>query len=847
MLAAAAPGYDPGMRPGSLALVLVSLAQAAAARAQVPAAGTPAYRDRARPPEERAADLLARMTLDEKLTILSGKGFESRGVPRLGIPEIGMTDGPNGIRWGAKSTAFPVGIAMAATWDPELLGRVGAVLAAQTRAKGRGMLLAPCVNISRVPHNGRNFECFGEDPYLSGRLVAPYVRAVQDRGVIATVKHFACNNQEHRRRDIDVRVSKRALHEIYFPAFEAAVKEGGVHSVMSAYNLVNGEYASNSAYLLRDTLKGRWGFRGFVVSDWDAVQETAATVRAGLDLEMPAGAYLGVDKLKRAMACGAVTEAMIDEMARRILRVLFASGLFDAPPVEDPVAIDTPEARGVALDVARAALVLLKNERAALPLSGLRRLAVIGPGAVYPRTGGGGSGSVRPFQAVRPLDALRAALPGVEVTYTPGVVTAADVEVIPADVFHHLDGGKRVPGLRAEFFNNETWEGPPVLVTRVPGPDLHWSNGSPGPGVNADHFSSRLTGTLTPPQAGRYRFTADANDTFAIYLDGKKVADGRQSSDVEQYALGLDLEARPYDVRIEHKEGTGTAHIAMQWGYGTADVAAAVAAARAADAAVVFAGFSSIIEREAQDHPIELDAAQVELITRVAAANPRTVVVLQTGSPIVIERWQGKVPALVQAWYPGQEGGTAIAEVLTGAHNPSGRLPVTFFQDWKRHPAFGTYPEADGVAPYREGVFVGYRHYDGKRLPVRFAFGHGLSYARFVYRDLKIEASGQGDEARYQVSFEVENASQRAGAEVAQVYVGEARPAVPRPVRELKGFVKLALVPGERRRVSVTLDRRALAYFDEGKDDWVARPGRYEVRVGASSRDLRLAGTLTHR
>jgi beta-glucosidase len=836
---------------------LVLLAAAAGAvlgvmATRLDAAGTKApsepYRNKSLGAEARVADLVKRMTLSEKITLISGKGFESRAVPRLGIPELTMTDGPNGIRWGAKATAFPVGIAIAATWDTEVVQRMGAMLAREAKAKGRNVLLAPCVNISRVPQNGRNFECFGEDPHLASRIVVPYIRGAQDNGVIATVKHFACNNQEYKRRSINVIVDKRTLHEIYFPAFEAAVKEGGVHAVMAAYNQVNGLFSTANPYLIDQVLKKRWGFQGIVMSDWDAVQETLGPIKAGLDLEMPDGAFTGEDKLTRQLECGQVTESMLDEKVRRILSVMFRTGAFDAQPKEDPTAIDTPEARAVALDVARASIVLLKNDKQALPLQGVRKVAVIGPGAIYARAGGGGSGSVRAFRVTKPIDALTEMLGrDVQIRYAVGFSTPADVEDMPIDVFSHVQDGKVVSGLKAEYFANEKLEGKPAITTRVASPDLHWSNDSPGKGVPIDNFSSRLTGTLTPKKAGRYRFLGNANNGYRMYLDDKLAIDGWEGGDLERSALEFDLEARPYAFRIDHHEGKGTASLQLLWGFGKPDPEDAIAAAKEADAAVLFVGWSAYTERESEDHGLQLEPDQISLIQKVAAVNKRTIVVLQTGSPILTSTWAPKVAGLIEAWYPGQEGGTAIAEILTGKRNPSGRLPFTFLEAWKYSPAFKTYPEKDGAAPYSEGVFVGYRHYDTKKLPVSFAFGHGLSYTQFVYRDLKVQAMGSGTDATYAVDLELENAGKRAGAEVVQLYVGEARPAVKRPQKELRGFEKIFLQPGEKKRVAFKIGTRALSYFDEAKDDFVARPGVYNLMVGASSRDIRLQGNLQHR
>lgn len=832
-------------------LMLQALALALPVVLCAPTFGKPApnYKDPALPAEARVEALLSQLTLDEKLVLISGKGFETRPVPRLGIPEMAMTDGPNGVRWGKTATAFPVGISAAASFDPEAVQQMSHVIAQEALGRGRAVLLAPCVNISRVPQNGRNYECFGEDPFLSARTTVAYINGVQSAGAIATVKHFACNNQEHRRREIDVIVSKRALHEIYFPAFEAAVKEANVYAVMAAYNKVNGLYSSENPFLIDEILKKRWGFRGLVMSDWDAVQHTLPAVRTALDLEMPEGTFTGEAKLKPLLKSGEITEALINEKVRRILWVMFKSGVFDHPPQLNERNVGKPEYRTAALAMARASLVLMKNERNVLPLQAaakLKSVAVIGPGAVFARLGGGGSGEVRPLSAVRPLDALTKMLPGVEVKYEAGLSMEGDVEPIAAEAFSHQEGKGMKPGLKAEYFNNKEVQGQPVFQDVAAVVDYDWGNDAPSPKVTPDFFSARYTGFITAKTAGRYRFLGSANNGFRVFIDGKPFLNLWSGEEFKKPTAEIDLDTNPHEIRIEFFENKGQARVLLGWSRIEGSLKNAVDLAKRSDAVVVFAGFSAFYETEASDHGLDLPQNQIDLIKAVAKANKRTIVVLNTGSPVLMESWVAGVPGLLSAWYPGQEGGTAIAEVLTGAVNPSGRLPFTFLRAWKDSPAFKTYPEVGNTAPYDEGVFVGYRHYDAKKLPVRFAFGHGLSYTKFTYSDLQIQPV-QGDAIGWEVSFAVTNKGKQAGAEVAQMYIGQPKSPVPRPPRILRGFTKLPLAPGESRRVSFKLASRDLSYFDEAKDDWVLPPGTYRVDVGASSRDLRLSGTLTHK
>ena len=703
----------------------------------------PVYKDAARSPAERVADIMARLTLDEKLVLISGQGFESQGIARLGIPDLRMADGPNGVRWGKTGTAYPVAIAAAATWDPDLMKTLGRALALDVKAKERDVLLAPCVNISRVPQNGRNFECFGEDPYLAAQIAVPYIRGVQEEGVIATVKHFACNNQEHRRRDIDVRVDERTLREIYFPAFKAAVQEAGVWTVMAAYNKVNGWWATESDFLLNTILKDEWGFRGFVMSDWDAVQHTVAPVKAGLDLEMPHGWYTKEDYIKPQMASGKITEAMIDDKVRRILWVTFASGSYDRAnqPKSRASAAKSPGhgfSKSTALKIAQESMVLLKNRNRVLPIGDrVKSIAVIGPGARYPRISGGGSGLVQPEFAEAPLRAIEreANRRNIKVTYTPGFAMDGDAEIIPATAYRQENGK---PGLTATYFNNRDVAGTPVYTETVSLIDQHWSNKSPNTKVNGDNFSGKFTGFLLPPEAGAYRFVGVANDGFRLYLDDKEVLANWQGSIVNDGSIVVNLEKRPYKIRVDFFEGVGTAHIKLKWARAEVSDAAALANAKSADMVLFFAGGSTVLEREGQDHPLTLPKVQEDLIRRVARVNEKTVVVLNYGSPLLMESWVQKVPGILNAWYPGEAGAKATADILFGKTNPSGKLPFTFPKRWEDAPAFETYPEVENGAPYREGVFVGYRHYDSRKRPVRFPFGHGLSYASFDYKNLRV-------------------------------------------------------------------------------------------------------------
>ncbi len=710
------------------------------------------YQNPNAPVEARVQDLLTRLTPEEKASLLAGSGWmESTPIPRLGIPAIKMADGPMGVRaWygpssstnasaaaqNFSSTAFPAGILMAATWDPELVRAEGKVIAEEVKAFGRDMILGPTVNIQRNALWGRNFESYGEDPYLSGRIATGYILGVQGEGVIASVKHLAVNDQEYERHRANAVVDERALHEIYTPAFKAAVQQGHVYTVMSAYNRLNGQFCAENTDLLRKTLDGELGFRGFVISDWGSTYSTAPTVNAGMDLEMPGGdraanwlagdgevitnnqgTFLTPPKVLAALHAGAITPATLDDNAGRILRVLFLSGLYDHPHTATNQ-VDLPAQRALTRRAAAEGLVLLKNEAETLPLtaSSLHTIAVIGPNAAIARVGGGGSGLVHPNQAISPLDAIRQhAAPGITVTYAAGA------------------------GMTTGSSEDRTKE-------------------------------------------------------------------------------GADLRA----------------HL----------LAEAVATASKADVALLFVGYSSDLESEGFDRKsLDLPQGQDDLIAAVAKANPHTIVIFNAGDPIRMTPWADQVPAILDAFYPGEEGANAVADVLFGAVNPSGKLPFTMLNDWAQSPARATYPgDAQLNDLHTEGIYVGYRYFDKHALVPRYPFGHGLSYTKFAYSNATITPAASPDQLAT-VTFTLTNTGSRKGAEVAQLYIHPVAPTLDRPLQELKGFARVELAPNESRTVTIPFDRAALSYCSVATHAWQADPGAYDLEIGASSRDLRLKTT----
>jgi beta-glucosidase len=708
------------------------------------------YKNSSVPVDQRVQDLLGRMTLQEKVTMLSGANWmQTVPIDRLGIPSIKMADGPLGIRsWAGPSaetgpdvskkqvptTAFPAGVAMAATWDTELVRSEGQAIGQEVKALGRDMILGPTVNINRTPLWGRNFEGYGEDPYLAARLAVAYIKGVQSEGVIATVKHFAANNQEFERHRINAVIDERALHEIYFPAFKAAVNEGGVWSVMSAYNKLNGVYCAENPAILKDVLQKQWTFKGFVVSDWGSTYSTVDTVNAGMDLEMPGGepmkewlvkpksvaagnggGWLVPEKVLPEVSSGKISPATIDDNVGRMLRVMFVSGQFDKPHVPTGE-IDTPDQRSLARKASTESIVLLKNAGDVLPLdpSKIRSLAVLGPSAAVARTGGGGSSLVTPKYSISPLKGIQdRAGDRLQVTYALGVSMEGD------------DPSKDTPEAREQLRNE------------------------------------------------------------------------------------------------------------------------AVSLAAKADAAVIVVGRSAKLESEDFDiKSLDLPAGQDELIAAVAKVNKNTIVVINAGGPVIMSKWIAQVPGILDLWYGGQEGGNAIADVLFGNANPSGKLPVSFVREWKDSPAYGHYPGENLQVDYAEGIYVGYRYFDKHNVEPLFPFGYGLSYTKFDYSDLKVSPNKMSSDHPVEVSLSVRNSGSRPGAEVVELYVHDEHASVDRPLRELKGFTRVELAPGETKAVRFTLDRSALSFYSTARKDWVAEPGKFEVLIGGSSRDLKLKGAF---
>ncbi|MCX6233772.1 MAG: glycoside hydrolase family 3 C-terminal domain-containing protein [Bacteroidetes bacterium] len=804
------------------------------------------YLDSTATVEARTEDLLQRLSLSQKLQYIGGyNDFYIRAVTNPAIPMIKMSDGPVGVRTWGQTTAYPAGICSASTWDTALINGLGVSLGRDARARGVHILLAPGVNMHRAPMCGRNFEYFGEDPFLAGEITAAYIRGVQSERVIATVKHFAANNQEWDRNIVSSNMEERTLQEIYLPAFRAAVVNGKAGAIMSAYNLLNGSYCSQNKHLLTEILKQDWNFDGFVMSDWGATHDGLKAALAGLDLEMPSGVHMNSAILLPAINNGTLNPSVIDDKVRRILSTLFRFGFFDHPQLDPSIPLDNPASAAVSLNIARAGIVLLKNENNILPFdkNNMTKIAVIGPnGNSY--VAGGGSSYTDPFHSVSVLSAIESiAGPGITVTFDKGFTD--DDTVFQTSQFY-IGSGSGQSGLHAEYFNNQNLSGTAYYISTDNKVNFNWGAGSPSiAGFPADHFSIRWTGVIRPQSTGNYEFILRCDDGGRLYLDNQLIINQWHDQSATTYRTTMVfVGGTEHSIKIEYYENGGDAEIRAGWHLLDFTNSLAIQHAAEADAAIVCAGFNSDLESEGFDRTFELPALQDSLINAISSVNPRTIVVLNAGGNVATSNWLSHVKGLLHAWYPGQEGGTAVAEIIFGITNPSGKLPVSFEKRWEDNPTFNSYYDEnhDQNVYYSEGLLMGYRYYDTENVEPLFPFGYGLSYTTFEYGNLSITPDTTGNPNEITVSFDVKNTGSRDGAEVAQLYIHQPVSKLMRPFKELKGFSKVSLLAGETKNVSITLDSSSFSYYKTYTKAWGLDYTDFVIMVGASSRDIRLTG-----
>jgi beta-glucosidase len=795
----------------------------------------------------RVNSLLKKLTLDEKIDLIGGvDDFYIRANEKIGLPRLKMADGPVGVRNYGPSTVFG-GIGLAATWDPDLAARIGATIGQDARARGVHFMLGPGVNIYRAPLNGRNFEYFGEDPFLAARIAVAYISGMQSQGVSATIKHFLGNNSEFDRHNTDSIIDERTMREIYLPVFEAAVKEAKVGAIMDSYNLTNGLHMTQNGYLNTEVAKKEWGFAGIMMSDWDATYDGVAAANGGLDLEMPWGKFMNRASLLPAVKAGTVSEATIDDKVRRILRTAIQFGWLDRDQTDLSISLLNIAGNQTALEAARSGMVLLKNDGNLLPLEkgSIKSIAVIGPDAYPAQPGGGGSAEAKPFTPVSYLEGIKDYLgDGAKVYYAPGLPTLDEMSKQMQFTTQATSGQT---GLKMELFNNSDLSGSPALVRYDK--YVHYE---PARGTNgaASNVSIRWTGFFTPAVPGQYLAFVQGpgeNGGYRLYIDKKLVLDNWKQWYAFVGEVPVALTSGPHEVELDYYAKIGWGKTSANLGIVRPETlvsAEAKTLAAHADAVILAPGFDTASEGESADRTFRLSPGQDELINQIAAVNKKTVVVMTSGGGVDMNAWIDRVPALLEAWYPGQEGGVAVAQLLFGESNPSGRLPISIERRWEDNATHDSYYPKDGSkkVEYSEGVFVGYRHFDKSTVKPLFPFGYGLSYTSFAYKNLTISPASSAQQVS--VAFDVTNTGTRAGADVAEVYVGDRHASVPRPVKELKGFKRVSLNPGETKNLVVKLDRRAFSYYDVKSHSWTVAPGDFDLFVARSATDIALTGKV---
>jgi len=824
--------------------------------AQAPVADSPAI-------EAQAQALLAKMSLQDKIKLIGGvDSMYTNEIPSINLPRFKMSDASVGVRTWGPTTAYAGGVSLAATWDRKFARELGEGLGRDARARSVNFLLGPGVNIARSPVGGRNFEYLSEDPYLNGALVAPYIQGVQSQGVIATLKHYALNDEEFNRHDANVTVDERTMREMYLPAFEAAVKYGHVDAVMNSYNLINGEHATQNKFLNLDVLKGDWGFKGVLMSDWDATYDGVAAANNGLDLEMPSPRFMNSKVLTPAVESGAVKEATIDDKILRILRTELRYGFTTRPQFNPEYPTYSVADRAVALKGALESITLLKNDNHFLPLdpAKVKTVAVIGPDAWPAVTGGGGSSTATAFAPVSLLTGIGDLLgPNAHVLYARGLPEMRDL----FRNTHWADG------VKVDTFPSNDFTGTSKSATQ---PNMGEGGGRQWLPASQQARSVRYTASYKADKASKYLLlaTAAGGDAFKLLVDGKQVLQQVRAEGQVPAFVSLDLaEGQTIQVQVDYEPYADGTRLGVGIVYEPSLVSAdALKFAADADVVVLSLGFSPDTEGEGHDRTFTLPWGEDALADAILAANPHTVVTLIGGGGMDVTRWIDKAPALLHLFYPGQEGGTAAAEVIFGKHNPEGKLPVSFDRSWQTNPSYKWYygapggdtilhtPGDDGKGKdytiaqltYGDKLMVGYRYWTTTGKHPLYPFGFGLSYTTFKFSNLQAPALytiGTIDPKGITVSFDVTNTGKVEGSEVTQLYVSDPSATVERPERELKGFEKVKLAPGETKHVTITLDARAFSYWSDAAHKWTIDPGKFVVRVGDSSENTPFSQELT--
>jgi len=842
----------PWSLPVLILLVALAFTQSFRCIAQAPVPDSPAI-------EAQAQALLSKMSLEDKVKLIGGvDSMYTNAIPSINLPRLKMSDASVGVRTWGPTTAYAGGVALAATWDRAFARELGEGLGRDARARSVNFLLGPGVNIARSPVGGRNFEYLSEDPYLNGAMVVPYIEGLQSQGVVATVKHYALNDQEFNRHDANVQVDERTMREIYLPAFEAAVTRGHVDAVMDSYNLVNGEHATQNKFLNLEVLKGDWEFKGILMSDWDATYDGVGAANNGLDLEMPSPKFMNAKVLIPAVESGAVKESTIDDKVLRILRTELRYGFATRPQFSPEYPTYSVADRAVALKGALESITLLKNENHFLPLDAakVKTIAVIGPDAWPAVPGGGGSSEATAFAPVSLVTGIGDLLgPNARVLYARGLPEMRDV----------FRGTHWAGNVQIDTYASNDFTGTPKSAIGRSMGDFRGGQWLP---PSRELRSVRYSASYKADQAGKYLLLAAASggDAFKVFVDGKQVLGQVRAEGQVPEVTSIDLsEGQTIKVQVDYVPYADGTRLGVGIAY-EPNLISEDARKFAADADVVVLalGFDAESEGEGHDRTFTLPWGQDALAEAVLAANPHTVVTLTGGGGMDVERWIDKAPALLHLYYPGQEGGTAAAEVIFGKHDPEGKLPVSFDRRWEDNPSYKWYygipggntvlhtPGEDGQGKdytieqikYGDKLMVGYRYWTTTGKHPLYPFGFGLSYTTFKFSNLQAPQTAASG-STVTVNFDVTNTGSVEGAEVAQVYVSDPSATVDRPERELKGFAKVRLAPGETKHVSIDLGARAFSYWSEAAHNWKIDPGKFVVRVGDSSENTPLSAEVT--
>lgn len=791
--------------------------------------------------DKEAEKLLKQMTIEEKLLYIGGVDWMyTRNIDRLGIHRMKMTDGPQGLGTHGKSTAYPATIMLAATWNEELAYQYGKALGRDCRARGVNVLLGPAVNIYRAAMCGRNFEYMGEDPHLTSRIAVGYIKGVQDQGVMATIKHFVANNSDYDRDHISNDIDERTLNEIYFPAYKAAIQEAEVGAVMTSYNLMNGIYTTENPWLLKNVLRDQWGFKGLVMSDWGSTHYCVPAARSGLDLEMAGGERMNPKDMAYYLKTGDVSIDMVDEKVRHILRVLIGFRFKDGTKEDKSIPLDDPTSAETALNVAREGIVLLKNEKNILPINTkkIKNIIVTGKNArrnVY----GGGSGTVSPFHYVSMYDGIQqqAAAHNIKVEYVD------ELDFLPKIIYTNEKHDTH--GFLAEYFDNIKFEGSPVFQRIENKINYSWATGTEIKGMPKDYFSVRWNGVIRPDETTDYELALGGDDGYRMYINDELVINDWAPAAYRSKNITKNLQAgTDYRIRIEYYQQGGAAAVNFIWKKKNDKTDYYADYLNKADLIIACFGHNSDTEGEGSDRPFGLPDLDKKMLSSFININKPIIGVVSAGGNIEMQSWEPKLNGLLWNWYAGQEGGTAIAEVLFGKINPSGKLPMTFEKKWEDNPAYNSYhdPDGDKHVAYTEGIFIGYRGYDKLKREVQYPFGYGLSYTDFKISNFIV--SGQNTDGSVEITYKISNTGKKDGAQVVQAYVGKIGGNIERPEKELKKFQKVYLKAGESQNLKITLSKEDFTYYEVSKTNFVADPGTYNIMLGFSSRDIKLNKTI---